>query len=84
MNTKAKKFGYEFIRYDGNGSAAKTGTCCENGKVITTIPSIDQSGVAYFHSFALTENYIVFVEYSLHVSYINCYTNSAKIVNFIL
>ena len=70
MKTKGEKFGYAFLKYDGTGDAAKSRNCCENSKVIAIVPSMHQTGVSYFHSFALTENFIVFCEYSLQVNLI--------------
>ena len=58
--------GYEFVHYDG--SALKDpdlDNILENGKVINCIPSSRSLALSYFHSFGLTENYIIYWLYFL-------------------
>lgn len=62
-------FGYEFIKYTVRKDGTGHDICCENAQVIATIPSNHFMGLAYFHSFGVTDNYIVFLEQSLVISY---------------
>ena len=79
MNTKTPRWRYEFIRYraphkpTSTEEKAKTdelaslrpSLACEKAEIIASIPSTHSLGLSYFHSFGLTENYIVFLEQSL-------------------
>lgn len=62
MNTKSPRWYYEFIKYEARGDGE---LACNKPKVIASIPSSHALGLSYFHSFGLTENYIVFLEQSL-------------------
>ncbi|KAG8184810.1 hypothetical protein JTE90_001507 [Oedothorax gibbosus] len=49
-------------------AANKTSNALEGGRVICTIPSSKLMNGSYYHSFAMTENYFVFVEQPLYFS----------------
>ncbi len=64
--------GYEFVHYDG--SALKDpdlDNILENGKVINCIPSSRSLALSYFHSFGLTENYIIYLEQALSFNFLS-------------
>lgn len=67
MNTKSPRWRYEFIKYTAKTSIEEDNDClaCQNAKVIASIPSSHSLGLSYFHSFSITDNYIVFLEQSL-------------------
>jgi carotenoid cleavage dioxygenase-like enzyme len=72
MGSNSSMPGYDFVKYDGNGlKDANLENILDNGKLINSIKSNTQNGYSYFHSFGLTQNYIVFLEQSLKVSYLN-------------
>jgi carotenoid cleavage dioxygenase-like enzyme len=62
---RKKHLFYEFIRYKNDSSVNERTKVCEKGEVIGRLPSSHSNGLAYFHSFGLTENYIIFFEQSL-------------------
>lgn len=57
---------YELLRY--KLSDDPNDNCCKNAQVITRFPGTGL-GFSYFHSFALTTNYIIFLEQSLRFSF---------------
>lgn len=62
--------GYEFVRYDGNGlKDPELSNILESGKVINCIPAGQSLSLSYFHSFGLSQNYIIFLEHSLKFSF---------------
>lgn len=62
--------GYEFIRYDGSAlKDPSLNNILDTGKVIASIPSSSSLGMSYFHSFGLSENYIIFLEQSVKFSF---------------
>lgn len=67
MNTKSPRWYYEFIKYEAQGddSSSSSLECCSKPTVLASLPSSHAFGLSYFHSFALTENYIVFLEQAL-------------------
>ena len=67
INTKKKIPHYEFIKFTPNQNKLMT----ETGKVIASIPSNSKNGLSYFHSFAMTNNYIIFLEQSLIINIFN-------------
>ena len=62
-------FGYEFLKYTVKNDGTGYENCCNKIEVIGTIPSNHFMGLAYFHSFGITDNYIIFLEQSLVISY---------------
>ncbi|CAF0901215.1 unnamed protein product [Brachionus calyciflorus] len=60
---------YEFVRFKGGDSGRKSKHICEQAQVIASIPSSNKNGFSYFHSFAVTENYIVFLEQCLQIDF---------------
>lgn len=64
MNTKTPKWHYEFIKYESSGGGNDS-LVCQKPQILASIPSSHALGLSYFHSFGLTENYIVFLEQSL-------------------
>jgi beta,beta-carotene 9',10'-dioxygenase len=42
---------------------------CKSGQILCSIRSSHRFGAAYFHSFAITDNYIIFIEQSLKISF---------------
>ena len=63
-----KKGQYEFIRYKSENSSQKS-SAAEQAQVIARIPSSRKGGLSYFHSFSVTQNYIVFLEQALTINY---------------
>jgi carotenoid cleavage dioxygenase-like enzyme len=52
-----KKTCYEFLKYDASEASKDSDNCCKNAKLIASLPSsYAPYGLAYFHSFGLTEN----------------------------
>jgi beta,beta-carotene 9',10'-dioxygenase len=63
---------YDFVHYDGNGlKDPKLSNILENGKLINTVQSSTPKGFSYFHSFALSQNYIIFLEQSLKLNMVS-------------
>ena len=60
---------YEFLRYDVTSTGTRCDSCCQNSKVIASLPSSHLLSLSYFHSFGITENYIVFLEQSVLLNY---------------
>jgi carotenoid cleavage dioxygenase-like enzyme len=52
---------YDIMRYEAKNSK----DVFDNPKLICQIPSSHTFGLSYFHSFALSQNYIIFLEQSL-------------------
>ncbi|RMZ99023.1 beta-beta-carotene 9 -10 -oxygenase-like [Brachionus plicatilis] len=61
MNFKNLLPHYDFIKYNYNEKEA----ICEKAELIARIPSSHYFGLSYFHSFGLTENFIIFLEQSI-------------------
>ncbi len=61
---------YEFLRYknDPASPSNQSSNICERAEVIARIPG-GLFSLSYFHSFAVTENYIVFVENALRFDF---------------
>ena len=71
--------GYEFVKYDGKTLKDPVlENILENGKIINTVPSSTPSGFSYFHSFGVTENYIIFLEQSLKLTIKSLVLNQIK------
>ena len=68
MSTSGKTQHYSFMRYRGGKEAVDSTNICEQAEVICQIPSSHSMGLSYFHSFGVTENYIIFLEQSLKFS----------------
>jgi len=62
MQPKGKISSYDFMKFDSKEGMANA---CESVKLINRIPSSHKFGLSYFHSFGLSENYIIFLEQSL-------------------
>lgn len=62
-------FAYEFIKYNVQDDGSGYDVCSENAKVVTSFPTNHWFGLSYFHSFGITENFIIFLEQSLVLSY---------------
>lgn len=62
-------FAYEFIKYNVLDDGSGYDVCSENAKVVTSFPTNHWFGLSYFHSFGITENFIIFLEQSLVLSY---------------
>ncbi len=67
MNPKG--FAYEFLKFDVGPDGHGHNVSCKNAKVIASLSTNHWFGLSYFHSFGVTENYIVFLEQSLVLSY---------------
>jgi len=72
MGQNVKKPGYDFVKYDGKGlKDPSLNNILENGKLINCIPSSHGStSLSYFHSFGLSENFIIFLEQSLKINFL--------------
>ena len=68
MNLKYKRQHYTILRYRGGKEAVDSTNICEHAEVIAEIPSSHSLGLSYFHSFGVTENFIIFLEQSLKFS----------------
>jgi carotenoid cleavage dioxygenase-like enzyme len=68
MGLSGKAQHYSFMRYRGGKEAVDSTNICEQADVICQIPSSHSLGLSYFHSFGVTENYIIFLEQSLKFS----------------
>lgn len=66
MGINTSRPGYDFIKYESSENGV---SIVETGKLITTLPSSHTMATSYFHSFGLTENYIIFLEQSLKLSF---------------
>jgi len=64
-----KGFAYEFLKFNTDPAGHGYNVSCEDAKVIASVPTNHWFGLSYFHSFGVTENYIVFLEQSLVLSY---------------
>lgn len=60
---------YEFIKYEAAKNEEELNNLCLSGKVMCSIPSSHRLGLCYFHSFGITENYIIFLEQALKLSF---------------
>jgi carotenoid cleavage dioxygenase-like enzyme len=68
MGLSGKTQHYSLLRYRGGKEAVDSTNICEQADVICQIPSSHSLGLSYFHSFGVTENYIIFLEQSLKFS----------------
>lgn len=66
---KNKLAHYEFIRFKGGNIGRQSEHLCQNGEIIASVPSSNKDGFSYFHSFSVTENYIVFLEQCLQINF---------------
>jgi len=68
INSRRGRLYYEFLRYPQSdlepGPRGDAGLCT-NAYTVARIPSSHFTKLSYFHSFGLTENYIIFLEQSL-------------------
>ncbi|CAF0792683.1 unnamed protein product [Brachionus calyciflorus] len=71
---------FKFIKYLGGEKGAESRNFAENGEVIASLPSSYNNGYSYFHSFALTDNYIIFLEQSIML-YFTSYIRDVLIMN---
>jgi carotenoid cleavage dioxygenase-like enzyme len=67
MNPKGKVAHYEFFRFQNKNQLPEN--ICQTSQLIASLPSTHKYGLSYFHSFGLTENYIVFLEQTLKISF---------------
>ncbi|KAG8172711.1 hypothetical protein JTE90_028669 [Oedothorax gibbosus] len=58
---------YKILQFPSK-AANKTSNALEGGRIICTIPSSKLMNGSYYHSFAMTENYFIFVEQPLYFS----------------
>ena len=65
MNLSRMQRHYELLRYRGGKEAVGSTNICEQAEIIAKIPSNHSSGLCYFHSFGITDNYIIFLEQGL-------------------
>lgn len=66
MNLSDKKAPrYEFIRYRGGKEALTAENATKNAELVCSLGSSNPGALSYFHSFGLTDNYIVFIEQSM-------------------
>ena len=63
MGLNATLPGYEFVKYEANQE-----NLLENGKIINAIKSHARTEYSYFHSFGLSQNYIILLEQSLKIN----------------
>lgn len=72
IGINAKERSYEFIKYFNkekrNLNVKVLNNLCENGEVLASIPSSFSFAMSYFHSFGMTENYMILLEQSLQIS----------------
>jgi carotenoid cleavage dioxygenase-like enzyme len=66
-NTRSKIPYYQFLRYKAGTSVSAATVMAEQAEVIGKIPSSHKNGLAYFHSFGLTENYIIYFETAVKI-----------------
>ncbi|XP_076147321.1 beta-carotene oxygenase 2b [Alosa pseudoharengus] len=50
----------------------------EGARVICSIPSVDKSKPSYYHSFAMTENYVVFIEQPIKMDLLKIITGNLR------
>ena len=60
---------YQFVRYKGGEERGESKNAGENVEPIAALDSTHKLGFSYFHSFGITQNYIVFMEQALKLSY---------------
>ena len=65
LGMDGSKPGYGFTLH----KSSESGNICDNSQLIATVPSSHKMGLSYFHSFGITENYIVFLEQSLKLNF---------------
>jgi beta-carotene 15,15'-monooxygenase len=69
FKNRLKRPRYEFIRYKAAKNDADLNNLCNTAQVICTIPSSDRFGLSYFHSFGITQNYIILLEQSIKINF---------------
>ena len=68
-NARRMRLCYEFMRYpQAPTEPAHPGNICTRAKSVGRIVSSHWASLSYFHSFGVTQNYIVFVEQALTLS----------------
>ncbi|XP_077988510.1 carotenoid-cleaving dioxygenase, mitochondrial-like [Glandiceps talaboti] len=67
-NTYGSWTKYSIIKMTLNDQCKKNKGPIESAKVICTVPSRYRSAPSYYHSFAITDNYIIFLEQPLYLS----------------
>ena len=65
MNKGGKNICYNFIRFKANKNQDGLKEISENGEIIAQIPTSHKMAHSYFHSFAISENYIIYFEMAL-------------------
>lgn len=65
VSVKKGKAFYTIIKYE-NGNSDSAG---QHARVIAEIPSSHEDGFSYFHSFAVSENYVILLENPLRISF---------------
>ena len=68
FNARRLKLCYEFLRYPLLENKAKSNGLCDGAYTVGRITSSHATKLSYFHSFGLTDNYIVFLEQCLLLS----------------
>lgn len=71
-----KKGNYRFFKYQGGEKEGNEDNLYKNGKMIASVPSNHADGVAYYHSFGLSENYIIFLESPIKMVFKNRLKNA--------
>ncbi|XP_078023512.1 beta-carotene oxygenase 2b isoform X1 [Epinephelus lanceolatus] len=64
---------YNIIRVPSTKKTA--GETLEGATVLCTIPSVDKSKPSYYHSFAMSENYVVFIEQPIKMDLLKIVTS---------
>jgi len=67
---------YAFFKCQGGEKEAEAENLYKNGKVLATIPSSHADGISYYHSFSLTENYIVHLESPIKINFKKHFINT--------
>ncbi len=75
MNARGPRQYYEFLRYKSDPSVNESTNMCEKAEVIGRFPSSHFLGLSYFHSFAVTKNYIIFLEQALKLDLLTLVKN---------
>ncbi len=65
--SRAKTPFYQFLRYKAGSEVSAETIMAEQAEVIGRIPSSHAGGLAYYHSFGLTEKYIVYLEHAMKI-----------------
>ncbi len=65
--SRAKISYYQFLRYKAGSEVSADTIMAQQAEIIGKIPSSHVGGLAYFHSFGLTDNYIVYLEHAMKI-----------------